>query len=142
MLGIDYNLMRKSDILGKAFKFSVDYYGFDSKKLVRTIMTDNRLDYLFECDDCQDWCDGQFLMSIIAYEVKPVKGECADAYAMWFLGYLYKYWMKSRGIDRREIYKILPFERFMVNFDFYHTQGWDYVIDEAIRVYNSGDYVI
>ena len=142
MVGVDHDLMRKCNIMGRAFEFSVNYYHYDSASLVKKVMTDKRVEYLFEIDDCQDWCDGAFLMSILSYKLKPIKGECADPYAMWFLGYLYKYWMKTRGTSCREIYKILPFERFMANFEFYHTQGWEYIIENAIEAYKLKNYII
>lgn len=46
------------------------------------------------------------------------------------------------GTSRYEIYKILPFNRFVANFNFYHTQGWDYVIDDAIENYKTGNYIV
>lgn len=52
---------------------------------------------------------------------------------MWFAGYLYKYWMMTRGIDRRKIYRFLPFEKFLNGFAFYHTQDWDYIINDVMK---------
>lgn len=40
-----------------------------------------------------------------------------------------------RGSTREEVYRILPFE-------FYHTQGWDFVIDAAIKTFETNDFVI
>lgn len=62
---------------------------------------------------------------------------------MWWLGNLYKYYIKQ-GVhqDMKYIYKILPFNRFVANFNFYHTQGWDYVIDDAIENYKTGNYIV
>ena len=65
-----------------------------------------------------------------------------DEYVLWFAGYLYKYWMNTRGTSRRKIYKILPFPRLLATFEFYHTQGWDYVIDDAIKTYKTGNYIV
>ena len=135
-------LMFKCDIFGTAFKLSSVSYGYDSEHFVRVVMTDKKLDWLFSLDDCQEWCDGYFLMSVLDYREKFKKGVCADGYLLWWLGYLYKYWMNTRGASRQEIYKILPFDRFVASFAFYHTQGWDYVIDDAIRTYKNKNYII
>lgn len=137
---IDRNLMRQCDKLGIAFKISATQYNYDSEHFVKTVMTSKKLDWVFADDECQEWCDGYFLMSVFDYHEKFKVGKCADEYLLWWLGYLYKYWMTTRGTPRREIYKILPFKRFVATFDFYHTQGWDYVIDDAIRVYNEKSY--
>lgn len=59
-----------------------------------------------------------------------------------FLGYLYAYWILTRGSTREEVYRILPFERFIASFEFYHTQGWDFVIDAAIKTFETNDFVI
>ena len=138
----DSNLMWKCEIFGTAFKLSSVRYKYDSEHFVKTVMTDKSLDWLFTNDDCQEWCDGYFLMSVLDYRENFKSGVCADEYLMWWLGYLYKYWMKTRGTSRKEIYKILPFKRFVATFGFYHTQGWDYVIDDAIRTYKTGNYIV
>ena len=138
----DKSLMRKCDILGVAFRLSATRYHYDSEDFVKKVMTDKELDWLFAIDDCQEWCDGYFLMSVLDYYEDFNSGKCVDDYALWWLGYLYKYWMNTRGTSRKEIYKILPFKRFMSSYEFYHTQGWDYVIDDAIRTYNTGNYIV
>lgn len=61
---------------------------------------------------------------------------------MWFAGYLYKYWMTTRDVSRQEVYKILPFKRLVASFDFLHTQGLEFVIEESIRMYNDKSYII
>lgn len=141
-VGFDVSLRHKCNIFGTAFKVSVLQYGCDSSDFVRRVMTDKKLDWLFEIDDCQEWCDGYYLMGILNYYEHFKKGTCADEYAMWWLGYLYKYWMMTRGTSRYEIYKILPLERFLTTFEFYHTQGWEYVIEDAIRVYQNKTYIV
>ena len=138
----DSLLMYKCNVLGTAFSISSSRYNYDSEDFVKKVMTDKSLDWLFSIDDCQEWCDGYFLMSVLDYYLDFKSGKCEDDYAMWWLGYLYKYWKNTRGASRYEIYKILPLKRFMVNFNFYHTQGWDFVIDEAIRDYKNHNYIV
>lgn len=132
--GFDTTLNRKCNILGTAFELSVKQYGYNSYDFVRKVMTDRKLDWLFEIDDCQEWCDGYYLMSILNYYEKFRKGNCVDDYAMWCLGYLYKYWMSTRGTPRHEIYRILTPGRFLRCFDPYlDMPGWDAAIDEVVK---------
>lgn len=42
-----------------------------------------------------------------------------------------------RGSSAREIYALAPISIIAERYEFYHTQGWDYVIDDIIsRPYN------
>ena len=140
--GFDPTLNRKCDILGDAFELSVRQYGYDSHDFVKKVMTDRKLDWLFKIDDCQEWCDGHYLMSILDYYEDFKKGVCESANDMWWIGYLYKYWMLTRGTSRREIYKILPLKRFVATSLFYCSQDWEYVVNDAIRVYETKSYEI
>ena len=36
-----------------------------------------------------------------------------------------------------QVYKILPIETLEERFDFYHTQGWDFIIQDATDMYNK-----
>ena len=141
-LGFDFTLDEKCDIFGSMFKLLSTEYKFDSALSVRTIMTDKSLYWLFPNVDNQDWCDERFMLSQIMNRVYFTKGKVAEDYAMWFLGYLYAYWILTRGSTREEVYRILPFERFIASFEFYHTQGWGFVIDAAIKTFETNDFVI
>ena len=141
-LGFDITLDEKCDIFGCMFKLLSTEHQFDSALAVKTIMTDEKLYWLFPDIHNQDWCDERFMLSQIMARVHFVKGKVANDYAMWFLGYLYAYRIVIRGSIREEVYKILPFNRFMASFEFYHTQGWDFVIDDAIKTYKSNNYII
>lgn len=138
----DSLLNSKCNVLGEAFKVLGIRYNYDSASTIKKIMTDKQFDWLFAIDDCQEWCDGYYLASVFSYYGNFKQGVVGDDYALSFLGYLYKYWMLTKDTSRQEIYKILPYERFMATFNFYHTQGWNYIIDDAIRVYQSGNYII
>lgn len=132
---------RKCKIFAELFRLSAKK-GYDSLDFVKKVMTDKTLDWLFAVDDCQEWCDEAFLMSVMERQIDFKKGEILDDYLLWFAGYLYKYWMLKYSLDRRIIYKILPLKRLNASFGFYHTQGWDYVINDAVKVYIHKDYVI
>lgn len=129
-------------VFATAFETSVTD-GCESYSFAKKVMTTKSIDWLYTVDDCQDWCDGWFLYGVLKHELKGFrKGKSEDKYFMNFAGYLYKYWMNTRGTDRKEIYKILPLERLKASFDFYHTQGWEYIIEDAISTYNSKNYKV
>lgn len=126
----------KCEVFGGVFKLA-SQRGIDCKKFVKDVMTSSKLNRLFIMDDCQEWCDSYYLYHEIENRIPLVKGDTEDDYLMWFTGYLYKYWMSTRNLDRRQVYKILPFDKMIRAFDFYHTQDWEYVVEEATRVYNE-----
>ena len=120
----------KSSILAKAFELSVKK-GYDSKKFVEDIMLGEDVEYIMVDDEVPDWCDGYFLLSTFEMVHKFKKGRTVDPYKMWFLGYLYRYWMRVKNIGSKEVYSILPFDKYLERFEFYHTQGWNYIIQDA-----------
>lgn len=130
-------LTRKCYLFGALFKRSV-FLGYSSKEFVDQIMTCELYDRNYNLDEGYDWCDECWLMRIFE-NIKPFKkgNEYIDEFELWFMGYLYKYWTSTRKLSRQEVYKILPFEKFDNMFAFYHTQGWDYVINDATMNFNS-----
>ena len=133
--GFDITLHYKCNLFGKAFVLaSRDGYNVD--KFVKEVMTSKELDWLFAIDDCQEWCDEYFFYAILRENVKCKKQTHfvpEDDFFMWFAGYLYKYWMNTRGTPRSLIYGILPLQKLRDNFGFYHTQDWDRVIDDCLK---------
>lgn len=124
----------KSNILGKTFERST-LLGLDSRKFVKILMTEPKLLDMLYNDERTEWCDECFLLSVFC-EIYPFeKGETLDKFTMWYLGYLYKYWMRTRKANPNYIYKLLPIDKFLNCFDFYHTQDWDYVIEDVLRSY-------
>lgn len=129
------------NVFSTAFKTSVKDC-CNSYDFARKTMTTKSIDWLFTVDDCQDWCDGWFLYSVLNNNLNFKKGKSLDEYFMGFAGYLYKYWMNTRKMDRKEIYKILPLKRLKASFEFYHTQNWDFIIEDATKVFKEKKYII
>lgn len=132
----------KCTIFATAFKSSVRD-GYDSYDFVRKVMTDESIDWLYTTDDCQDWSDGLFLYSVLKSKLRFKKVDqdseerLLDYHILYFAGYLYKYWMMNYNMDRKEAYKILPLERLVNNIITYYMHGWNYLIDNATKTYNS-----
>lgn len=130
------------NVFGTAFESSVHNH-CDSYDFARKVMTTRGIDWLFDNDDVQDWCDGWFLFGVLEKKIGGFKqGNLLDLHIMQFAGYLYKYWMNTRNASRYRIYEVLPLERLEATFGFYHTQGWDYIIDDAIKTYEDQSYII
>lgn len=51
---------------------------------------------------------------------------------MWFAGYMYKYWINEYTADSRDAYKLCALRNLESRYYFYHTQGFEYVIDSIL----------
>lgn len=124
-------ISRKSNLFGNLFKRS-KLLGYDSKEFIEQVMTCKEYDELYNLDEGYDWCDECWLLRRFE-NIKPFKkgNKYLGDFELWFMGYLYKYWTSTRKKTRQEVYKILPFENFDNAFAFYHTQGWDYIINDV-----------
>lgn len=143
MTYLDLHLMdrRKCNIMADAFKLSVKK-GYNTIDFITKVMTSKKLDWLFAMDDCFEWADDAVLLSVLEHNLKLKKGPVLDEFTAWLIGYTYKYWLLTWNTNRYEIWNVLPVQRFLASFDFYHTQDWDYVIEDAIKVYETGNYVV
>ena len=126
----------KSEILGRAFVLSAKE-GYESKEFVKAVMSSPKIEFFINVDESADWCDEWFLFANFEQCYKFKKGKTIEEYELWFMGYLYKYWMRTRHMKAKDVYKILPFEEFHNRFGFYHTQGWDYIIEDMTQEYKE-----
>lgn len=122
----------KSEIFGKLFELSSSKYGFDSRSYISAVMTTPAIEDMIMNDERTEWCDAWFLSAVLNREISAYKGgEQFDAFTLWFMGYLYKYWMRTKKMRPADVYSILPVDVFLERFGFYHTQGWNYIIADA-----------
>ena len=126
-------LSRKCNLFGALFKRS-KYLGYSSKEFINQVMTCELYNDLYNLDEGYDWCDECWLLRCFELKKSFIKGKkYIDEFELWFMGYLYKYWTSTRKEKRQEIYKILPFEKFDKSFAFYHTQDWDFIINDVTK---------
>ena len=124
---------RKCQLFGKMFIRSI-LMGYDSKNFVEQVMTYDGYIDLILLDDGYEWCDECYLLRLFENIKEFKKSENhIDSFELWFMGYLYKYWQLTRKMLPNEIYKIFSFEKFDEGFPFYHTEGWEHIINEVMR---------
>lgn len=126
------------DIFGQMFQLQAQKKHYDSIDFIHKVMTSKKLESMLTYDDIWEWSDECTLFCWIDNQgLKFKTGRTLDEYVLWFTGYLYKYWIKTRNMNPCEVYKILPIRQFIKQFDFYHTQGWEYIIYDATKQYNE-----
>lgn len=80
-----------------------------------------------------EYADWMFLYNGFKYNIEFKKGKTLNSNLMWFSGYLYKYWINEKDYDSREVYKLCPMECIIDRYEFYHTQGWSYIIGNILE---------
>lgn len=133
--------LEKCDIFADLFVLSVER-GLASISFVTELMTNPVYKFWVTTDESQEWCDEYFLLQVFE-NIKPFKkGGVANSFDMWFMGYTYKYWMRTRKMSPKRIFKILPVEWFLARMGKYHTEDYDYVIDDAIKYRKIDKYAV
>lgn len=133
----------KADIFGECFVLSMKE-GYDSEYFINTVMTSRKLecagDLIYD-DERQEWsCGIELLHNIVRRESLVKSSNLYDEYMLWFMGYLYKYWMRTTKERPAEILEQLPVRNFYKSFGHYHTQGWLYIIRDAKKMYGMGKW--
>lgn len=125
-----------ADTIGKCFEYStvknVDSYFFAEQFLNSKMGT-----AILKGDFLKPYNSFAYMFGLLQKEVSFCKGETYDPYIMWMYGYLVKYWVDNYNVSPKEIWKILPIDVFKDRFGFYHTQGWNYIIKNATKMYKQ-----
>lgn len=125
------------DMIAKLFiysaKMGIDSDDFCYKLLNSTygvdLLTDNKL---------AEYCGESFMFEGLENELNFKRGSYYSIDILYYVGYLYKYWISTRNIKPQDVYKIAPISMLAKRYEFYHTQDWDYVINDIVkRPFNS-----
>ena len=123
-----------ADSTARCFEYSVEK-GIESYTFVKEFMNSKiGRNILLELET-KPFNSFAYMFDIIQDELHVKQGKTYDSYVMWMYGYLIKYWTAYRDITPEQIWKILPIDMFNNMFGFYHTQGWNYIIDDATDRY-------
>lgn len=117
--------------IGKLFIWSAKE-GVDSDDFCYKFMNSKRGEMILNDDLVCEYCGESFMFSGLAREIEFKKGTFYNGDVLYFTGFLYKYWASTRGSSAKEIYALAPISLIAERYEFYHTQGWDYVIDDII----------
>lgn len=86
-----------------------------------SILTDNKM---------IEFSDYHYMYEGLTINLKFKSGKHYNDDILYYTGYLYKYWVSVFNDDPRYIYKIAPIRLIANRFNFYHTQDWNYVIED------------
>lgn len=130
-------IMKQCEIVAYCFLQS-GRDGFDSKDFAEKMMNSEYGTMVLEDRRMIEYSDRGFMYEGILRGMTFNKGEVYDGDVLYLAGYLYKYWISTRNAKAQEIYKIAPIELIDRRYGFYHTQDFDYIINDIIdRPYKS-----
>jgi hypothetical protein len=120
-------------------------------KMLEFAFSDEYCSVIISSNYSFEWCDETFMLDTIMWRYKDAYGKPIpktrieyDDFLLWFGGYLYKYWIDYKDVKSENlpsILEILPWERYLTGFAFYHTQDWAYVVDDAIATYDINKHI-
>ena len=122
----------QAEMVGRCFQRSA-LLGIDSDDFAEKFMTTEYGIMVITDKRMIEYSDEGFMLEGFTREFKFKKGFCYDEDVLWLTGYLYKYWVSTRNADPRYIYKIAPIKLIGERYEFYHTQDFDYVINDLIE---------
>ncbi len=128
---IEYLLSYQCVTMAKCFELA-SINGWDSDIFAKQVMTTDYGISVIRGDKLSEYSCEEFMLEGFERELSLKKGLVYDTDVMWMTGYVYRYWVGTRGTDPREIYKIAPIKLLGDRYGAYHTQGFDYIIDDII----------
>lgn len=107
-------------------------FGIDSDDFCKKFLTSEWGKSIFNDGRLYEYSDANYMFEGLQINLDLIQGEFYDRDVLWTSGYLYKYWASTRNIPSDEMYKLAPIQCIANRYAFYHTQDWDYVINDII----------
>ena len=129
---IDSDLNYEAKVIGNVFVKGA-LKGFDSDDFCYKFLTSDYGSSILQEKRLNEYACDNFMLEGLINNLDFKKGYSYDEDILYYAGYLYKYWISSRNVTSKEVYKLAPIKLIADRFGFYHTQGWDYVINDIIE---------
>ena len=125
------------DIQGRLFELS-GAKGYDSATFIKAFMTSEVAKGLDSKFNRMQWAGEEYLLAELAEMVELTKtGKVFDREALYWSGYLYRFWHFTTGEDSKEIYKQAPAKTMNVVYLMYHTMSPEMAIDRLKEAYKN-----
>ena len=131
--------MTLCDTQGQLFELAAEH-GYASEAFIMSYMTSAvAADMDKEFHHIQ-WAGKAYILSRMEEELSDMltkDGEVYDQEALYWMGYLYRYWHFYTGESSREIYKQVPARTMNVVYLMYHTMSPELAIDRLKETSNK-----
>ena len=123
------------DMQGKLFELSAKR-GYNSKEFIKVFMNSKTAQDIDKPFNHMQWAGERYIISRVQDENSPPKGkEFYHNEALYWIGYLYRYWHYYTGESSKAIYKQAPAKLMNAVYLMYHTMSPEMAIDRLKESY-------
>ncbi len=131
--------LKLCDIQGRLFELFADSR-YDAESLVKTFMTSNLAKDLDSEYNRMQWAGEEYLFEELIAVCKGklvLKTEDISKEALFWMGYIYRYWHFYTGEESAKIYRQAPFGTMNTNYLMFHTLDAEVAIDDLKEIYRQ-----
>ena len=131
--------LKLCDRQGRLFELFADSR-YDAESLVKTFMTSNLAKDLDSEYNRMQWAGEEYLFEeliAVCKEKLVLKTEDISKEALFWMGYIYRYWHFYTGEESAKIYKQAPFDTMNTNYLMFHTLDAEVAIDDLKEIYRQ-----
>ena len=131
--------LKLCDIQGRLFELFADSR-YDAESLVKTFMTSNLAKDLDSEYNRMQWAGEEYLFEeliAVCKEKLVLKTEDISKEALFWMGYIYRYWHFYTGEESAKIYRQAPFGTMNTNYLMFHTLDAEVAIDDLKEIYRQ-----
>ena len=131
--------LKMCDIQGRLFELSGEKE-YDSAAFIKAFMTGEVAKALDSKFNRMQWAGEEYLLAEIT-DGKDISknGVIYDKEALYWTGYLYRFWNFATNEDSKEIYRQAPAETMRRNFLIFHTLAPEVAIEDLKEIYRQRD---
>ena len=131
--------LKLCDIQGRLFESFADCQ-YDSESLVKSFMTSDLAKDLDSEYNRMQWAGEEYLLELLLATCKEkltAKVKDVSKEALFWIGYIYRYWHFYTGEESSKIYKQAPFDTMNTNYLMFHTLDSEMAIENLKEIYRQ-----
>ncbi len=131
--------LKLCDIQGRLFELSAEKK-YNSAAFIKAFMMSDTAKELDSKYNRMQWAGEEYLLeevASVAGESLTRNGEIFSADALYWIGYIYRYWHYYNGEDSAKIYKQAPAQTMKRNYMIFHTMDPVLAIEDLKEIHNQ-----
>lgn len=127
------------DIQGRLFE-SFANTEYNAESLVKNFMCGELSKNLDSSYNHMQWVGEEYLLEELISTYKPLlelKQIDISGEALYWMGYVYRYWHYYTGEDSKKIYKQASFKTMNINYFMFHAMDAEMAIDDLKEIYKQ-----
>ena len=134
---MDQLQLKLCDIQGRLFELS-GKAGYSSPEFIRAFMTSNTAAGLDSSYNRLQWAGEEYLLEDVSETNNlPKGGDVYPGDALYWIGYLYRFWHFYKNADSRNIVRTAPPQTMKRNYTMFHSIESELAVDDLIEIYEQ-----